>query len=162
MTRAVFDCVILLQAAGHPAGPAGACLQAVRDGRLELIISSDVLVEVRDVLTRPKSLRKFPALTLEAVELFLDDVTSHAITLADVPKVFKLARDPMDEPYLDLAIAAGARYLVSRDNDLLDLMGDAAFRQRFPGLTVIDPVALLRELVPPPEPEPEPDQGTGW
>lgn len=153
MTRAVFDCVILLQAAGHSTGPAGACLQAVRDGRLELIVSPDVLVEVRDVLTRPKSLRKFPALTLETVELFLDDVTSHAITLVDVPKVFKLARDPMDEPYLDLAIAAGARYLVSRDNDhLLDLMRDEGFRRQYPDLAIIDPATLLRELRPVPEP----------
>jgi putative PIN family toxin of toxin-antitoxin system len=155
VTRAVFDCVILLQAAGHPTGPAGACLQTVRDGRLELIVSPDVLVEVRDVLTRPKSLRKFPALTLEAVELFLDDVTSHAITLADVPKVFKLARDPKDEPYLNLAIAAGARYLVSRDNDLLDLMRDEGFRRQYPDLAIIDPATLLREL------RSVPETGTG-
>jgi hypothetical protein len=38
MTRVVFDCVILLQAAARPTGPAAACLQAVRDGRLELFI----------------------------------------------------------------------------------------------------------------------------
>ena len=136
------------------------------DGRLELFISPDVLAEVRDVLTRPKTLRKFPALTPEAVDVFLLDVASHATTLPAVPNVFSLPRDPKEEPYIDLAAAAQARYLVSRDNDLLDLMGDAAFRQRFPGLTVIDPVALLRELVPPPEPEPGPTRervgkGTG-
>jgi putative PIN family toxin of toxin-antitoxin system len=157
VTRAVFDCVILLQAAGRPSGPAAACLQAVRDGRLELVISPDILAEVRDVLTRPKTLRKFPALTPEAVDAFLADLASHATTLASVPKVFSLPRDPKDEPYIDLAVAAQARYLVSRDNDLLDLMNDAAFRQQFPDLTVIDPVALLRELAP--TPEPEPDQG---
>ena len=80
--------------------------------------------------------------------MFLADLASHATMLAAVPKVFPLPRDPKDEPYIDLAVAAQARYLVSRDNDLLDLMGDAAFRQQFPELTVIDPVALLRELAP--------------
>jgi putative PIN family toxin of toxin-antitoxin system len=163
VTRVVFDCVILLQAAGRPTGPAAACLQAVRDGRLELFISSDILAEVRDVLTRPRTLRKFPALTPEAVDVFLLDLASHATTLPAVPKVFSLARDPKDEPYIDLAAAAQARYLVSRDNDLLDLMNDDAFRQQFPDLTVIDPVALLRELAPAPEPNQETggDEGQG-
>jgi hypothetical protein len=45
-----------------------------------------------------------------------------------------------------LAAATRARYLVTRDKDLLDLMGDDAFRQQFPGLAVIDPVTLRREL----------------
>jgi putative PIN family toxin of toxin-antitoxin system len=129
----------------------------VRDGRLELFLSPDILAEVRDVLTRPRTLRKFPALTPEAVGVFLLDLASHATTLSAVPKVFSLARDPKDEPYINLAAVAQARYLVSRDNDLLDLMTDDAFRQQFPDLTVIDPVALLRELAP----APEPDQGTG-
>jgi len=131
----------------------------VRDGRLDLFISPEVLAEVRDVLNRPKTLRKFPSLTPEAVDVFLLDLASHAATLAAVPKVFSFPRDPKDEPYIDLAAAAQARYLVSRDNDLLDLMGDFAFRRQFAGLTVIDPVALLRELAP--APEPEPDRGTG-
>ena len=78
-----------------------------------------------------------------------------------MPKVFTLARDPKDEPYIDLAAAAQARYLVSRDNDLLDLMGDAAFRRQFPGLTVIDPVALLRELASATEAGARPEDGRG-
>jgi len=61
VTRAIFDCVILLQAAGRPSGPAAACLQAVRDGRLELFVSLDILAEVRDVLTRPKTLTRWPS-----------------------------------------------------------------------------------------------------
>jgi putative PIN family toxin of toxin-antitoxin system len=133
----------------------------VRDSRLELFLTPDILAEVRAVLTRPKTLRKFPALTPESVDVFLADLASHATTLAAVPKVFSLPRDPKDEPYIDLAAAAQAHYLVSRDNDLLDLMGDAAFRQQFPNLTVIDPVALLRELAPEPEPEQEPAEGGG-
>ena len=38
MTRVVSDCMVYLQAAARLTGPAGACLQAVRDGRLELVI----------------------------------------------------------------------------------------------------------------------------
>ena len=130
----------------------------MRDSRLELFLSPDILAEVRDVLSRPKTLRKFPALTPEAVDLFLGDLATHAKMLATVPKVYTLARDPKDEPYVDLAAASRARYLVSRDKDLLDLMGDDTFRQQFPGLTVIDPVTLLRELATD-YPKTEPDRG---
>jgi putative PIN family toxin of toxin-antitoxin system len=146
VSRSVFDCVILLQAAGRPIGPAGKCLEAERDGRLELFVSSEILAEVRDVLNRPKTRRRFPTLTPEAVDVFLLDLVSHATTFSTVPEVFSRARDPKDEPYVNLAAAAKARYLVSRDNDLLDLMGDSTFRQQFPELTVIDPVGLLCEL----------------
>lgn len=75
-----------------------------------------------------------------------------AATVVDnPPAVFRLPRDPKDEPYLNLAIAVGARYLVSRDNDLLDLMTDespeaSAFRQQYPNLTVLDPVSFLQAL----------------
>jgi predicted nucleic acid-binding protein len=52
---------------------------------------------------------------------------------------YRLARDPDDEPYLNLAIAAKASFLVSRDNDLLDLMKDDAFRKAYPDLAIVDP-----------------------
>lgn len=41
--------------------------------------------------------------------------------ISEVPRVFAYDRDPKDEPYINLAIAAGANYIVSWDNDILDL-----------------------------------------
>ena len=32
------------------------------------------------------------------------------------------------------------------DRDLLDLMQDTAFRQQFPSLTILDPVAFLKVM----------------
>ena len=55
-------------------------------------------------------------------------------------------RDPKDEPYVNLAIERAARFIVSRDADLLDLMEDEMFRKRYPGITVLDPVAFLTEV----------------
>jgi hypothetical protein len=37
-------------------------------------------------------------------------------------------------------------FLVSRDNDLLSLMNDAAFRSQFPFLTILDPKAFLSHV----------------
>ena len=67
-----------------------------------------------------------------------------------VPMVFEYSRDTRDEPYINLAIAARAAFLVSRDKDLLDLMSahdieSKQFRRRFRFLRVIKPESFLRE-----------------
>lgn len=131
---------------GQRPGPAFACLQLVREGRVELCVSPAILAEIGDVLARPKLRKKLPSLTPGRVAAFLDDVSSIALFIPDVPARFRYERDPKDEPYVNLALAAGARYLASRDRDLLDLAGDEGFRRAFPGLATLDPVAFLREI----------------
>jgi putative PIN family toxin of toxin-antitoxin system len=153
---AVFDCMVYLQAAARPEGPARACLAMVQQGRVILCISPAVRAEVENVLNRPKVRQKFPSLTPEAVAAFLLDIDALVRIAGEVPKVVTFPRDPKDEPYLNLAVAAGATRLVTWDNDLLDLMADnpdgTDFRGRFPGLAILTPVAFLREQNQPPSP----------
>jgi putative PIN family toxin of toxin-antitoxin system len=149
--RAVFDCVVLLQAAVSRSGPAFACLRHAHAGQVRIVLSADVLAEISDVLSRSELRRKFKALTPDLAAAFLKDLIGKAEMLSEVPGVFTYLRDPDDEPQINLAIAAGARYLVTWDNDLLDLMDDttsdgADFQQRFPHLRILSPVALIREL----------------
>jgi putative PIN family toxin of toxin-antitoxin system len=144
--RAVFDCMVFLQGAARPAGPARACFRLVEEGQVILCLSPAILAEVRDVLTRPKTLRQFPLLTREWVETFLQNAGAKAVLLTQVPRVVVLERDPKDEAYLNLALAVRARYLVSRDRDLLDLMNDSGYRQRYPDLTILDPATFLQEV----------------
>lgn len=144
----VFDCNVLLQALLKP-GPAFACVELLDAARIIVSLSAETIAEARDVLNRPKLRAKFPVLTPEKVKDFLDHVEGKAVVVADVPKVFTLDRDPKDEKYADLAVAAGATYLVSRDNDLLDLMKEdealpSSFRARFPKLIILDPVQFLQ------------------
>ena len=63
-----------------------------------------------------------------------------------MPAVYRLHRDPDDEPIVNLAIATQAAFLVSRDQDLLDLMNDEEFRKAYPDLTILDPVAFLKHV----------------
>jgi putative PIN family toxin of toxin-antitoxin system len=149
--RAVFDCMVFLQATASPTGPAARCLLAVDEGRLELVVSDDILREVRDVLNRPSVRAKNSRINDETVRELLERVGRKAVQLADVPTAYPYPRDPKDEPYLNLAIASGATHLVTRDNDLLDL-GRAElpegkkFTERFPGLTILDPASFLKIL----------------
>jgi uncharacterized protein len=149
--RVVFDCMVFLQGAARPASPARACFQLVDDGLVTLCISPTILAEVRDVLSRPELVQKFPALTTEWVNEFVDSVAGKALVVPDVPNEFALPRDPKDEPYINLAITTQAELLVSRDRDLLDLMSDDEFHRRFPNLQIVDPVTFLRAIRPPTE-----------
>ncbi len=152
--RVVFDCMVFLQGAVRPASPARACFRTVDDGLTTLCISPAILAEVRDVLSRPELVKKFPALSPEWVNEFVESVAGKALIVPDVPNSFTLPRDPKDEPYINLAIATQAEFLVSRDRDLLDLMTDADFRRRFPALQIVDPATFLRTIRSPDESHP--------
>lgn len=95
--RVVFDCMVFLQGAGRPAGPARACFHRVDEGRVALFLSEEIVAEIRDVLTRPKTLRKFPLLKPEWVETFLQTAQQKAITISDVSKIETLERDSKDD-----------------------------------------------------------------
>jgi predicted nucleic acid-binding protein len=68
-----------------------------------------------------------------------------------VGKWFEYPRDPNDEPFLNLSIEVEADYLISRDNDLLDLMkwekeDGREFQKRFRFLKIVSPEEFLRVM----------------
>lgn len=149
--EAVFDCNIYLQAAARPLSPSAACLLLAEEGIVLLYVSEEILTEVSEVLRRPAIQKRFPELTAENIEKFLERVRSFAKLVKKVPAKFSYPRDLDDEIYINLAVEAEVDYLVSRDNDLLDLMTGYTdeckdFRRRFRWLKVVDPVEFLNEL----------------
>lgn len=147
----VFDCQVFVQVLVSREGPASACYRLVTTGAVALRTSADILTEIGSVLNRPKLRRQFTKLTDERVEAFLTDLAANSLVVADIPMVFTYERDPKDEMYVNLALAARASYLVSRDKDLLDLMRvdlpeGSDFQKRFSGLRILDPAAFLDEM----------------
>ena len=149
--KVVFDCNVFLQALVNPNGPAGRCKKLVDRGEVELFVSEEVLAEVAEVLSRPRTRKLAPALTIEVIEAFIADVRLKSICLQNVPEEYRLERDPKDEQYINLAIVARAKFIVSRDNDLLDLMkpdnkAASEFQRRYPMIEIINPTDLLAEV----------------
>lgn len=148
---AVFDCNILLQACLYPAGPAAECYRLVERGKVELVVSRATLNEIGDVLQYAEVRRLAPKLSDDAIVAFIERLAFRATLVRRVPHVIRLPRDPDDEIYLDLAVAADATYLVSRDKDLLSLMTSRGvtakqFRSRTHPLRILDPAAFLDEI----------------
>jgi uncharacterized protein len=147
----VFDCNVLLQAAARGKSPAAACLRLAEDGFVRLYASPETLDELSEVLRRPKIKTRFPELTEAAIDEFLGRLNRTAEVIKRIPRRFAYPRDVGDEPYINLAIEVEAAYIVSHDNDLLDLMTGHTdeckeFRQRFRPLRVVGPLAFLREV----------------
>ncbi len=148
--RAVFDCNVLLQALLSSRGPAGRLLEAAKSGKLTLFISAYGIDELREVASRPNVQRKF-RVTQQMIEDFCHDLVGHATVMESVPHVFDFPRDPDDAHYIDLAVAAKAKLVVSRDQDLLSLRDESTaegqdFAARFPELEILTPPEALRRL----------------
>jgi putative PIN family toxin of toxin-antitoxin system len=149
-TRVVFDCNTLLQGLASPRGPAGRCVQLAIDGRIGLFISPVILEELREVTARPRVIAKLH-LDTARVEEFIALIEASATILDGFPEPFVYQRDPDDAHYVNLAHAAGARLIVTRDNDLLDLMDLSKpeaieFQKFYPALRIVNPVAFLTEF----------------
>jgi putative PIN family toxin of toxin-antitoxin system len=147
----VLDAMIYVQAASNANGPSYAIIRRCAAGDLTVFMSDRTWREISEVLGRFVGRKKGLALAPERISRLLAQVGQIVTWLTGVPDAYRYPRDVDDEPYINLAIAADADYLVSRDKDLLDLMDEstvegADFLVRFPKLRIIDPAALLRAL----------------
>lgn len=146
--KVVFDCNIFVQALINLSGPAGRCMQKARNREVLLFVSPFILAEVREI--HLKTPLKY-SITAEQTEELATSILSFASLVTDVPEMYRHPHDPDDSAYINLALKADARLIVSRDRHLLmladrDRSEGKDFRSRFPGFRIVDPVELLREL----------------
>ena len=148
---AIFDTGIILQAAINPNGPAAAVCALLDEDKITVYISPRLRSEIETVFFRPIVRAKNPQITDSQVEAGLALLDDKAIRIPNPPPRISYARDPKDEPVINLAIHVRANYIVTRDKDLLDLMDETLesgrdFCALFPYLSVLDPIAFLRQI----------------
>jgi putative PIN family toxin of toxin-antitoxin system len=119
-------------------GPPRAVLEAARDGRLVLFTSNELLLELFDVLSRPKFHSR-----LQVVDMTVDQLVTGFCSLATIVRpatiVPVVEADPDDDAVLACAASAGAEVIVSGDSHLLEL-------GTFDGIPVLSAVECLRRL----------------
>ena len=105
--RIVLDTNVLVSGLLNPYGPPGQIVVLVAAGEVSLCFDARILAEYREVLLRPKF--DFHARHVEAL---LEQIRAAGASAAAAP-----LRDPLpdrdDEPFLEVAIAAPADYLVT-------------------------------------------------
>ncbi len=104
---------------------------ALGAGALRWLVAPAMRDEIRHVLGRGVAARYAPDLALIEARF---DAHSEAVEAAE-PSPRLVCRDPDDQKFIDLALARGARWLVSRDKALLTL----AKRAKPRGLLILKP-----------------------
>lgn len=146
----VYDTMVFLQMAARPER-VHATFRAVQEKRVNLALSPALLAEVQDVLNRKNVQAKFPALTPDAVEIFVADVMSHGTIFDPIPNQFTWPEHPDDDHLFNLTIHVQAQYLVTWETRILKLATTSseaakALQQLAPQLRIITPTEFATEL----------------
>lgn len=143
LLRALIDTNVWISAFLNVSGAPAQVLAAFLAERFVPVVSDALLEEIRDVLDRPRIRRHWQlraADVANAVAL-LEDRAIHAFPTGDL----HLCRDPDDDILLETALLGGARYFVSRDDDVKrDQELIARLEER--GVTVLSVAHFLRLL----------------
>jgi putative PIN family toxin of toxin-antitoxin system len=116
----IFDTNILVSAALLSGSRADACVRAVLARDIPLIFSAATYDELADVLMRPK-LDRYVSRRIREALLRTWHKTAVMFPEAALREGVRDCRDPDDDKFLELALASGARAVVTGDEDLLVL-----------------------------------------
>jgi uncharacterized protein len=141
--RAGVDTNVWVSGTLSPRGRPAEIRQALKRGEFTLVTSRTLLVELAEVLARPRIARKY-SITAEDIEQLVALLVGRA-EIVDVSGAVQLCRDPDDDVVLETAVNGHADVLVTRDEDMsrdLDLV--ALLEQR--GIRVLTVQHFLDEL----------------
>jgi putative PIN family toxin of toxin-antitoxin system len=119
------------------AGPPYRILKAWRDGRLQPVVSQEVVDEYRRVVEAIS--KQYPAIDTVPVLEYLADNTI-IIVAPSLPE--PVCVDPDDDKFIACALAAGCKVIVSGDKHLLKISG-------YCGVQVMKPRGFVDRFLPP-------------
>lgn len=118
--RVVIDTNIVLSALVFSQGRLTPLRHAWQSAHCHPLLSSTTAAELLRVLAYPK----FKLAAAEQQELLADYLPyCTTVRMPAKPRTTPACRDPLDVPFMQLALAEKADYLVSGDHDLLSLAG---------------------------------------
>ena len=133
--KVVFDAGVVFSGAGWR-GEAHRCLMAMAHRQVIAYATGETVQELRNLLEDRGHKVKYPPQNLLA--WYYDRVR----LVEPAPLGKQRSRDVKDDPYLACALAAGAKIIVSRDDDLLAL-------QKPFGIQILTPRGFLVQLTRP-------------
>jgi putative PIN family toxin of toxin-antitoxin system len=118
--RVVVDTGVFVSALICRRGTTGKVLQALRDNRFTVIYSTDMLVEIVNVLGREKFHKKYH-IQPDDIAALIDLMRLRGELVIPIKSV-SACRDPKDDKFLEAALIGEADLIVSGDADLLDMV----------------------------------------
>jgi len=136
MLRVVLDANVFVSAVLKPQSNLAKIFELVKEGKIKLVISGDILSEIRSVLLYPK-IRKRHCRTPKEVERFLKKTVRVSFITSGRMKVEEIKDDPEDNKYLSAALEGKADLIISGDHHLKNL-------RIYQGIRILDPSTFLK------------------
>lgn len=116
----VVDANIILSGIRSRNGASHLVLTGMLRGEVPFAVSPSVMVEYEDVLKRPGILGPKPWLCPAEIDALLDALCAKLTPALPFFRYRPFLRDPKDDLYIECAMAAGARIIVSHDRHFQD------------------------------------------
>ncbi len=110
-------------------------LQEIVKRNIDILYSNETLSEIKNVLFR----KKFDFIDKSKKDIFVDFIINNGIKI-EVSSSIDLCRDKYDNKFLELSVDGQADYLISGDNDLLDLI-------KIHNIDIVSPDTFLKLIV---------------
>lgn len=136
MIRIVLDANQFVSALLKPDSNPARILSLIRDDKIRLVLSDEIISEINAVLLYPKIMKRHGH-SAQYILLFLKKLKSAAIITEGNLHRDAIKDDPSDNNYLSCACEGRADFIISGDKHLKDL-------KIFEGIRIIDPAAFLR------------------
>jgi len=134
--RIVLDANQFVSALLKPDSNSAKIISLVRNGIIKLVMSEDIISEVRSVLLYPK-IRKRHRRSHKYIDTFLKKLINIVILTPGKLKADVIKDDPSDNKYLVCAVESRADFIISGDHHLKDL-------KIFKGTRILDPSSFLK------------------
>ena len=135
MIRVVIDANVFVSAILKPNSNPDKVIDLVKQGRITLALSPDILAEIRKVLLYPK-IRKKLKLTTKEIGEALAQIAQAAIITSGRVRLNAIESDPDDNRYLECAVEAQADFIISGDRHLKDL-------KNFQGIKIVNSATFI-------------------
>lgn len=136
--RVVLDANVFVSAVLYPSSNPGHILELVRQNAVRLLVSPDILAEVKAVLSYPR-LRKLHRRSPKWIKKFIQELSDLAQTTPGELIIDAIKDDPSDNVYLACALEGEADFVVSGDKHLKNL-------KSYQGIRIIEPAMFLQVI----------------
>jgi putative PIN family toxin of toxin-antitoxin system len=135
MLKIVLDANIFVSAVLKPHSGLTKIFELVKEDKIKLILSDDILSEIRAVFFYPK-IKKRHKQTSKKIEEFLRNAARTSILTQGKIKIDQIKEDLSNNIYLSAEVEGKADFIISGDHHLRDL-------KSFHGIRILDPSTFL-------------------
>lgn len=137
--RVVVDTNVLISGLfGIKNSPSSQILNAVRTQKIILVTTPLILEEVHDVINR-KRITKLTKMSPKDQTDFMNKLIERSDVTVGIQLSQKVSRDAKDDKFLACAVEAKADYIITGDEDLLDL-------KEYDGIKIVTPREFLGSI----------------